>query len=214
MTRKVILWVGVPLLVILLAGGILVAAALRSSQLPTRPGGGPTSAHSPLIGLLIPRTDREFGYSMLVPARWQAVDLGDRRTYVPPDSQHKPDRLVLTATNYKVLADRNKNLRVMQLELFRRHPDPVGWAEAIEMSWRDTGMRFQKESSLANGVIYSVRPAEDQMQLMAFVVDAGQPMNLTMEGYGVYSSRETLVREGLLEDFQTMAQSLHAADTK
>ena len=209
--------IGVVLLIALIGLSIKL---LPTHSSPGRPPASSTdipSAHSALVGSFVWQMDSTYGYRMLVPSGWEAMDGTDRRLYLPPGSAGQPDRVVLTALNLKVVAERNTSPTgtIAQWALFEQDPTLEGWTEGVERLWTSIGMRYRLEQALPQAKIYQLTPSGQagQTVLSGYVLDQGQPLVLGLEMYGAYAEEGYLRSSGLREDFTTMVASLDAVST-
>lgn len=198
---------------------LIIAIGFSIRLLPTTapgkpqygPGAIPTP-HSPLIESFIWQTDGKFGYRMLRPAGWNAVDEDLDRLYLPAGSEGQADRVNLEVLNLKVIADRNvtSSGAIAQWLLFQKAPTLEGWTLGLEQSWPSTGVQFRLEQTLPNAKIYLLKMSSspDSTLLVGAVVSQDQPLLVGMNTYGAYSGEEYVRSSRLLEDFVTMVSSL------
>lgn len=187
-----------------------VAVAIAVMPLFRSPGAGS------LVGTLVSQTDGRYGYEMLRPAAWTAVDLGGSagRGY-KPSSETPGDRLLLQVGNLSdaaKLANPDRETTA-QWELFHRNPSLAGWTIGIEQMWQAIGIEFTVLETLPNAVIYALpSPDGSQVQLGAYAVDHGQPLVIGLSASGAYGSLDTLRADGLLSAFDAMVKSVQAID--
>jgi hypothetical protein len=209
-----------PLALLLLLGLAVVAYNLQATgtQQPgtlqiSTPQPESTSPSSELVGSFVQQTDGVYGYRILRPAAWDAINLGDVRGYRPAGSDGKDDRVLLTVTNVEGLGRKStQNLQIVTYNQFKQNPSLEGWTQAIERHWQSLGISFNQERKLSNAIVYSTAAPNGQIQLVGYVVDNGKPLVASLHCFGSYSNRGKLVRDGLLKDFETMVASLTALD--
>lgn len=183
----------------------LIMAACESPQAEPTPA-------SELIAGFVREVDEEFGYEILRPANWQAVDLGNQRGYAPPLPNGDPDQVLLVVANLQKVADDqgDDDTVVANYQIFQDNPTLTGWTQAIEAFWARMGIPFEPLQGPTDAMIYALTPLADQTQIVAFVVSAGQPLVITLNGYGAFANFEEIQISGLLTDFMSMVESAAA----
>lgn len=197
-----------PMLITLavLAGVAMAVSRFRSPALP--------NPESSLITNFVLQTDGVFGYQMLRPANWDAVHLGDARGFLPLGSADQADRVLLRVVNYQTLGSQlDPSTQLLPLIQFQENPSLEGWVAARERGWEGVNIPFQQEQQLPNAVIYSLMPPTGELTLVASIIDREQPLALVLDGFGAYSTKEALIRDGIFQDFITMVESVAATDT-
>ena len=190
---------------VVLAGAAMAVSRFRNPALP--------NPESSLITNFVLQTDGVFGYQMLRPANWDAIHLGDARGFLPPGSADQADRVLLRVVNYQTLASQlDQSTLLLPLMQFQQNPSLEGWAAAREREWERFNIPFQREQQLSNAVIYSLTPPTGEVTLVASIIDRDQPLALVLDGFGAYSTREALIRDGIFQDFITMVESVAATD--
>ncbi len=178
----------------------------------------PASAASPspkssLIDAFVLVTDNIYGYKAFIPANWKSVDFGDRRGYYPINSESDPNRIVLAFTNFATISSilAGQNGLVPNYELFRQDPSLGPWTTKIEGLWSRLGIKFNIISQMPEARIYLVNPSPDQLQLIGYIVDQGEPLGVSLNGLGVFNNIEIIKDSGLLKDFETIVASATVA---
>lgn len=168
----------------------------------------PTPASSLVDGFVL-ETDKVYGYEMLRPASWTSLDLGDRRGYLPVNSAGQSDRIMLAVTNLKTVSDAfaEKSGLVANYELFQQDPSLSAWMPKVETLWKSNGLHFEVLDQLPNAAVYAVKPDSNQIQIVAYVVNQGQPLGIALYGFGTFSDLKKIQGAGLLTDFETMVVS-------
>lgn len=182
---------------------------VRASALPDAP-----APSSDLVGQFTWEVDNQFGYQILRPATWESMDLGDMRAYLPPDSTGKADRVMLGVSN--MLKGSNSlpsNTYMAGMRGFEQKGTLAAWQKEREALWHSLGISFYLLQQSSNSAIYVVEWAPNQLQLIAHVVDKGQPLIVVLYGFGFFSNVGELTKAGLLTDFQTMVASVTASTT-
>jgi hypothetical protein len=157
------------------------------------------------------QTDPKYQYRMLVPVEWEPIDLGDSRGYMPRGSVGKTDRVLLTARNLGTQSGAARDQKGLS-DLFKQAPSVAAWAEAQERRWGQAGYAFTKARTLPNGVIYAVTVSPDEVDLVAYVVDGGQPLAVALHGFGRYGKSAALRGAGLWTDFESIVGSAAALE--
>lgn len=201
------------LILVLLGAGLVTSACAGGvvSQQTIQPTGRaiPTPASS-LIGSFVWQTDGRYGYRMLRPAGWDAVDLGMERGYDTPSFLDTADRLQLQAVNYEALKSGPGGV-VVQKTLWEQKPDLEAWTAGIRQSWASNGIEFTLLRTLPHARIYLVRsPGGSETQIVALAVDQDQPLGAGLTASGAYNNLERLQEEGLVDDLITMVESMEA----
>lgn len=171
-------------------------------------------ASSLLVKNFLWQTDGLYGYRMLRPAGWEAVDMKDRRGYRPPGLAGQADQVLLMAFNLQVIAKATQSPTglIAQWSLFERDHSLDGWTGGIEQMWASDGLEFSLVRTLPHAKVYLLKPsaASDVIELAAFAVDDDQPLTIGLEAYGAYADERRLQQEGILDDFATMVASISA----
>lgn len=194
-------------------------ATLAPEAYPTGPasivGPVPTPASS-LIGSFVIQVAKD--YQMLQPLGWEAVDHGTSYSYVAPGSRGASDGIELQVVNYAAqFANRPQTTSLASAEwlAFQQNPTLSGWTAAMVLSWPSLGLQPVELRELPEAIIYTYEfpnshpPAR---ALVAYKVDRGQPLGVMLTAKGAYADLDRLQREGLLDDFVTMVESLRATD--
>jgi hypothetical protein len=204
-------WVGIALIVLtLLAFGGHAWWQQRPVTLnePTERV-APTPASS-LIGSFIWQTDGQYGYQMLRPAGWDAVNLGMERGYNTPGFLDTADRVQLQAVNYEAL-EPGPNGIVVQKTLWEQNPDLDAWTAGVQHAWTSNGIEFTLLHTLPRARIYLVRSSGgSETQIVALAVDHSQPLGAGLTASGAYNNLERLQEEGLVDDLIAMVESMRA----
>lgn len=167
---------------------------------------------SQLIAGFVANTDRQFGIQMLVPETWTSVDLGDTRGYYPPGSAGQTNRVLLYAGNLNVTTNAlSPSTEIMGLQQFQQQPSLDDWTTGRERFWQGIGASYNLERKTPALAIYSVVPVSGETDLVAYVLDQGQLLVVSLSGHGSYGTKNSLVSNGLLDDFVTMVSSAKAA---
>jgi hypothetical protein len=193
------------LVVLLLSVSVLTACAQSNgNSIPT-----PSSS---LVNSFLWQTDGVYGYRMLRPAGWEPIDMKDRRGYQPPGLPSQADQVLLMASNLQVIAKATESPTSMiaQWGLFERDHSLAGWTGGIEQLWTNTGTKFTLARTLPQAKIYLIKPASDLLYVVAYAVDNDQPLTIGLEAHGAYADEARLQKEGLLDDFATMVDSISA----
>ncbi len=190
---------------LLLIAGVLTACAQSN-------GNSIPLASSLLVKNFLWQTDGLYGYRMLRPAGWEAVDMKDRRGYRPPGLAGQADQVLLMAFNLQVIAKATESPTSMiaQWGLFKRDHSLAGWTGGIERLWTNTGTEFTLVRALPHAKIYLLKPTSDLIWVEAYAVDKDQPLTIGLEAHGAYADEARLQKEGLLDDFATMVASISA----
>jgi hypothetical protein len=190
----------------IIAIALTIAVGTQSFLIP------PSKSSAQTMDSFVPEKDMKYGYEMLRPAGWTSFDQGDRRTFIPPGTQVKPDRFELVISNYKRVTELTSDQEslIVQYSIFQQNPSLDAWTSAIQAFWEHEGIPFELLDRLSNAVLLVVRPLPGQVQVIAFIVSNGQPLVVGLFGYGKYNSLEELRALGLLEDFETMVASASA----
>ena len=193
----------VTLLVAMVGTGACEAAASPEPSAAELP-----ASVSSAVGSFVHQTDGHFGYAILRPADWAPVALGQARGYAAMTAEGERAGLILTVVNLGVL-DGQPDGSIAQLDLFRKTPTLQGWTTGIERLWRSIGLTFTRAGSNADAVIYIV-DLPDQVQLVAFAVDRGQPLAIDLTGSSAFADVAFLRQAGVLADFETIVASIEA----
>ena len=165
---------------------------------------------SSLVGNFVWQTDGQYGYRMLRPAGWDAVDLGMERGYDTPAFLDTADRVQLQAVNYEALKSGPGGI-VVQKTLWEHNPSLDAWAAGIRQSWASNGIEFTLLRTLPRARIYVVRsPGGSETQIVALAVDQDQPLGAGLTASGAYNNLQRLQEEGLVDDLIAMVESMEA----
>jgi hypothetical protein len=183
-------------------------------MLPASPvGATDPKASSRVVGNFADQPDTRFGYRIHRPAGWESLDAGDRRAYVTPGGTMKADHVVLGVANLTLEANHlGGHSEILGMEEFERNPSLATWTTSRERFWRVYGIPFEREPSGPGMAIYNLAQGDGKSHSVAYVLDRGQLLLLSMDGSGVYRDRGRLARAGLLRDFRAMAATLTALD--
>jgi hypothetical protein len=193
----------------LLIGLALLASLVAVTIQPTR--AAPPPPVSPLITSFVLQTDSEFGYQMLRPANWDVINLGDARGYFPVGSAGQADRVLLLATNYQTVGGQvdQSQVTITQLAEFTQNPSLEAWAAKREQDWKSLNLPFKKlGGGPPNAAIYALTQTTGEINIVAYIVSNGQPLVLSLYGFGAYASVDALTQNGLVQDFLTMVASV------
>ncbi len=201
------------LLLVLLSTTLATSACTRNTgPLPSiQPSEDiiPTPASS-LIGGFTWQTDGFYGYRMLRPAGWSAVNVGPGRGYGTPDFSGTADRLLLRVVNYQLLPGRPNGI-VAQKQLFEQNPSLEAWTAGIERLWQSNKTHFSLLRTLPQAKIYLVQqPGAPDLDIVAYAVDQNQPLCVDLTASGSYANLGRLQSEGVVDDFAAMVESLRA----
>jgi hypothetical protein len=194
--------------------GLLAAVAAGAAAFVIS---GLNKPSQPSLSPFIRQTDGKFGYVMLRPAAWTAVDGRDIGRVYRDGTNVADTRVILTV----------RNIAASHLEgdmdpmIFSEHPTLGGWTASWEQSWRHDHVEFVLLQSLPNARIYATRLTGTSMDgdtvqrliLVAYVVDQGQPLKVGLEGSATGGSLPSLAElraNGAIEGFIAMVRSLSA----
>jgi hypothetical protein len=189
---------------------LTAVAALGCAPAPT-PTGSAQPGHP--LGALVNQSDGRFGYEMLRPAGWAAVEAAPGRGYL--DARSLQDaRLGLVVTNLAVAARSvaDPQGELPQWEAFRRDPTLDGWTSGIERMWRSNGIDYQTLKATSTAKVYLTSyGANRELQVVAFVVRSGQPLVVGLQGTASHPLLDrSQLSASLLGDFMTIVDSLKA----
>lgn len=172
----------------------------------------PTFASQGLHSRLVAETNTEYGFTMLRPAGWSRVDLGDQEGFRPDTAATGPNRVLLAATNLKTVADaQGVGSQVITYLLYQQSPSLAGWTSRVEASWRSLGVRsFVRLSQLRTASVYYVQASPSEADLIAFSTAGGQPVETTLYAFGTFARLSSLRSSGMLAQFDLIAASLSA----
>jgi len=171
----------------------------------------------PVVSPFIPQTDGKFGYAMLRPAAWTAVDGRDLgRMY--RDGTNVADSRVLLIVRNVALSHMEGDMDAM---IFAEDSTLGAWTTSREQTWRHDHEEFVLLQSLPNARVYATRltgttmdgDTTQRLGLVAYVVDQGQPLVVALDGSansGSLPSLDELRASGAIDGFITMVRSLHA----
>jgi hypothetical protein len=202
---------GLSLAAVLSIVAIVVAVAtiafLRSTGGPASASGVPVAA-SKVVGSLVWQTDGRYGYSMLRPNDWSAIDLGTGRGYVAPTSADGQLPMSLTAVNYLTLNAAPNDI-LIQRTIFEKDPSLEGWTAGMERFWPTIGVTATLARTLPEAKIYALEaPETGELDLVAFVVDGDQPISVALYAHGSDADLAYLNRTGVMSDFVTIVESV------
>lgn len=171
------------------------------------------SASSPptstIISKFVLETDNIYGFQILRPASWVSKDLGDRREFRYVDPIYESDQLSLVITNLEVInRGLNENSLNLNYELFKLDPSIGPWMEKTELSWKMSNIEFSKIREFNNGMVYVIKPDQNQLYLASYIISNSEPIVLGLIGYGAFNNLDNIINFGILDDFMTMAQSV------
>lgn len=177
----------------------------------------PPHPASPTIQGFVEQIDGEFGYRMLRPANWEPIHLGAVRGYRFAASAAGEDRLLLTVGNLAVMAAQaSAGTQVAPWVEFQQSDSLEAWMQQREAAWtqvaQSTGLSFERYMTLPNGAVYLLLLPEQSLQLIAYLLDDGHPLTVSLEGFGAYVQRSKLEESGLSADFLTMLRSAQAIE--
>lgn len=167
----------------------------------------PTPASVAIVSFVW-QTDGVCGVRMLRPKGW-ASSRQECRSFSLHSSAE--DRLELTVINYQLTSEQIKNGSIVQYALFEQDSSLEGWTQNIENSWGNIGIQFTLLNTLPYAKVYSLEiPASTNVEIAALLINQNQPLGLSLIASGSYASLERLQKEGLVDDFLTMLESVEA----
>lgn len=160
------------------------------------------------IARFVWQTDGVCGYRMLRPEEWEPSRQECRSFSLHSSAE---DKLELTVINYQVTAQQIKDGSVVQYALFEQDSSLEGWVQGVEKSWSNVGIQFTLLNTLPQAKVYSLGiPASTNVEIVALLIDQNQPLGLSLIASGTYASLERLQKDGLVDDFLTMLESVEA----
>ena len=189
---------------------LTAVTAIGCGPAPTQTG---SAQPSHPLGALVDQSDGRFGYEMLRPAGWAAVEVAEGRGYL--DARSPQDaRLGLVVVNLAVAARSvaDPQAELPQWEAFRRDPTLDGWTSGIERMWRSDGIDYQTLKQMSTGKVYLTSSrANRELQAVAFVVRSEQPLVVALVGTASHPLFDrSQLSDGLLDDFMTIVDSVKA----
>ncbi len=167
----------------------------------------PTPASKGIISYIL-QTDGVCGYRMLRPEEWKP-SWQECRSYSLHSSAE--DKLELTVINYQVTAQQIKDGIVVQYALYEEDSSLEGWAKNVEKSWSNIGIQFTLLNTLPQAKVYLLGiPASTNLEIVALLINQNQPLGLSLIASGSYANLERLQKDGLVDDFLTMLESVEA----
>ena len=177
-----------------------------------------TAAATPLGGALTPQDDPGCGVRFLRPGEWVLLrassDCASRFYAAPGSSTTKPDRLVLQAINYRVVAEQTPGGpgAIAQYWAFQRDSTLDGWSRQLERMWAGIYVTATLEYSTPDARVYALRPSTgNEIDLIGLKVDQGQPLALGLSAYGAYANMDRLRAEHIWDEYLDMVNSLAAS---
>jgi len=167
----------------------------------------PTPASEGIVSFVL-QTDGVCGYRMLRPEEWEPSRQECRSFSLHSSAE---DKLELTVINYQVTAQQIKDGIVVQYALFEEDSSLEGWAKNVEKSWSNIGIRFTLLNTPPQGKVYLLGiPASTNLEIVALLINQNQPLGLSLIASGSYANLERLQKDGLVDDFLTMLESVEA----
>lgn len=206
----------------LVAGAVAMAALLVvaglaeiATQPNSTPGGVIASPRSSLITGWVEQTDGVYGYTILRPANWTPAggDFPDGRQYLGPGPATDQQGIVIRAVNLQLPAAHPAGPGSSGLwPLFQQHPTLDGWTAAIEDQIRSAPpSSFVVLRTLPEARLYQMTyPGLGYVFLVAYVVDSGQPLIISLSANGTDADLGRLQAQGIVDDFATMVASVTA----
>ncbi len=144
---------------------------------------------------------------MLRPQDWQPSK-AECRSYTFKTSTD--DRLELRVVNYQVMAQQMEGGTIAQYEAFKLDSSLDGWAALVEQNWSGLGVEYTLLEALPQAKIYYLEKPEP-LELIALVIDQGQPLGISLAGYGSYTDVPSFKNGGLKSDFIYMVANLQSS---
>jgi len=155
------------------------------------------------MGSLTWQTDGLYGYRMLRPADWQAINMGAARGYSSLDFTGNTDYFMLIVANPEISKQAPQQFASMKTawEQYEKNPTLSGWTKGIERVWKENGVSYTLEVKMSNARIYSVTLSSSQVQLVGFVLDKQGPLVIEMDVFGGLANLENLRNVGFVNEF-------------
>jgi hypothetical protein len=169
------------------------------------------------VGRLSRQADGKFGFAMLRPAGWTAHDGAEQGRVYRDAKSAAQAHVILSVSNLAVATHPDPSEGAdLDWELFRRDRSLDGWTAGLERLWQSNRQPFTLVQRLPNAKVYATSyPNGSQFGLVAYVVDAGQPLVVGLTGPEAYGRPlkplAQLRADGLYADFITMVKSVRAA---
>ena len=181
-------------LLVLLVALVLTACAKKDAT---------PSIKSSFMGSLTWQTDGLYGYRMLRPADWQAINMGAARGYSSLDFTGNTDYFMLIVANPEISKQAPQQFASMKTawEQYEKNPTLSGWTKGIERVWKENGVSYTLEVKMSNARIYSVTLSSSQVQLVGFVLDKQGPLVIEMDVFGGLANLENLRNVGFVNEF-------------
>jgi hypothetical protein len=158
---------------------------------------------SSFMGKLTWQTDGVYGYRMLRPADWQALNMGGGRGYSSQFLTGDKDFFILIVSNPEISVQGPQQFASMKAanEQYQAHPTLNGWMNGLEQVWKDNGTVYKLELKFSNSRIYSLIISDNQVQLIGYVVDKQGPLVIEMNIFGALANIENLRTLGFVNEF-------------
>jgi hypothetical protein len=158
---------------------------------------------SSFMGKLTWQTDGVYGYRMLRPVDWQALNMGGGRGYSSQFLTGYKDFFMLIVSNPEISVQGPQQFASMKTanEQYQAHPTLKGWMNGLEQVWKDNGVVYKLELKFSNSRIYSLIISDNQVQLIGYVVDKQGPLVIEMNIFGAIANIVNLRTLGFVNEF-------------